>query len=396
MRVLAVSAVAAGYAHTCALLTTGAVRCWGAGFYGQLGYGNFNHVGDDETPASVGDVAVGGLVKQIAAGVFHTCGLLTTGAVRCWGYGFYGQLGYGSTRSIGGNETPASAGDVAVGGTVQQIATGGYYTCALLTTGAVRCWGHGGAGELGYGNFNHIGDDETPASAGDIAVGGTVQQIVAGLGGHTCALLTTGAVRCWGLGDDGQLGYGNTNAIGDDETPASAGDVAVGGPVRQIVAGGYHTCALLATGAVRCWGADSYGQLGYGNTNTIGGNETPASVGDVVVGGTVQQIAAGAYHTCALLTTGVVRCWGLGGEGQLGYGNTNTIGDNETPASVGDVAVGGPVQQLTAGLYHTCALLATGAVRCWGGGFDGELGYGNTNNIGDNETPASVGDVPIF
>ena len=240
-----------------------------------------------------------------------------------------------------------SAGDSAADDAVIIIplATGNAHTCALLDRGAVRCWGAGSFGRLGYGNTDDIGDDEIPASAGYVDVGGTVTQIAAG-SAYTCALLDTGAVRCWGPGDFGLLGYGNTDDIGDDETPASAGDVKVGGTVTQIAAGGAHTCALLDTGAVRCWGAGVSGRLGYGNTDDIGDDEPPAEAGDVDVGGTVTQIAAVNNHTCALLDTGAVRCWGLGGLGKLGYGNTDNIGDDETPASAGDVDVGGIVGPL--------------------------------------------------
>jgi hypothetical protein len=147
-----------------------------------------------------------------------------------------------------------------------------------------------------------------------------------------------GAVRCWGRGGSGELGYGNTNKIGDNEAPASAGDVNVGGVVVQVAAGEDHTCARLSTGAVRCWGNNGTGQLGYGNTATIGDNEAPASAGDVNVGGAVAQLALGGEHVCALLTDGAVRCWGNNGTGQLGYGNISNVGDNETPASVGDVS----------------------------------------------------------
>ncbi len=164
----------------------------------------------------------------------------------------------------------------------------------------------------------------------------------------------------------------------------------------QIAAGDSHTCALLNTGAIRCWGFGNYGRLGYGNTNKIGDNETPASAGDVTVGGKVTQIDTGPDHTCVLLDTGAVRCWGAGSGGQLGYGNTNNIGDDETPASAGDVNVGGKVTQTVAGQAHSCALLDTGAVRCWGAGGYGALGYSNKNDIGDNETPASAGDVPVL
>jgi alpha-tubulin suppressor-like RCC1 family protein len=101
-------------------------------------------------------------------------------------------------------------------------------------------------------------------------------------GGHACAILANGAVRCWGFGADGRLGYGNPSNIGDDETPASVGDVPVGGATIQL-SGFSHTCALLDTGKIRCWGFNDFGQLGYGNTEELGDDETAASAGDVPV-----------------------------------------------------------------------------------------------------------------
>ena len=140
--------------------------------------------------------------------------------------------------------------------------------------------------------------------------------------------LDNGRVRCWGANISGQLGYGHRNNVGDDESPASAGNVNVGGTVTvtQIAAGDQHTCALLDTGNVRCWGANISGQLGYGHRNNVGDDESPASIGNVNVGGRVMQIAVGltiSQHTCALLDTGNVRCWGANSRGQLGYGHTN-------------------------------------------------------------------------
>src|SRR5690606_19420763 len=88
----------------------------------------------------------------------------------------------------------------------------------------------------------------------------------------------------------------------------------------QVAAGGSHTCALLTDGNVRCWGAGASGRLGYGNTSSVGDMNTPASAGNVDVGGTVTQIATGFTHTCAVLTNGNVRCWGSGENGRLGYG----------------------------------------------------------------------------
>jgi alpha-tubulin suppressor-like RCC1 family protein len=392
---LHVMSLSLGFHHTCSLLSDGSVRCWGHGDYGQLGSGNETHIGDDELPSSVGGIDIGAKVIQLSVGGYHSCALLEGGTVRCWGASLSGQLGYASTAEVGDDETPASAGDVYVGGTVTSIAAGPYHTCAVLEGGKARCWGYGDVGELGYGNPETVGDDETPASVGDVDVGGPVKSLALGMF-HTCALLETGKVRCWGQGVSGQLGYGNKNNVGDNEAPASAGDVDVGGTVTAIAAGYWHTCALLEGGAVRCWGEAMYGELGYGNGTAIGDNEKPASAGDVPVGAAVVRLDANGLHSCAVLEGQNARCWGYGWAGELGYANVNHVGVANTPAEVGDIEMGGAVERMALGGYHTCALLQGGGVRCFGSANFGQLGYGSTNDIGDDETPASAGEVSIF
>jgi alpha-tubulin suppressor-like RCC1 family protein len=280
-------------------------------------------------------------------------------------------------------------GNVNLGGKAVQIAAGEQHTCAILEGGAIRCWGLGATGRLGYGNSRNVGDDETPATMGDIELGGKAVGLALGAY-HSCALLDNGAVRCWGFGLYGQLGYGQSTTIGDDETPASAGNVNIGGTARQIAAGAYHTCALLDSGAVRCWGYGIYGALGYGNTETIGNDETPASAGSVQLGGSAIAIAAGGHHTCAIMTSGAARCWGYGLHGVPGYSSVQTIGDNETPASAGDLTIGAAVTHLACGTSHSCAVSSDG-VRCWGEGSLGRLGRATIDDIGDNETPAAGG-----
>ena len=306
-----------------------------------------------------------------------------------------------------------------------QIATGSSHSCAVVAA-AVRCWGYGGDAQLGYGDRESIGDDETPDAAGPVALGPgpTVKAISAGTV-HTCALLDNGTVRCWGFGADGRLGYGNTNTIGDDEAPASAGRVFLGEEAgvpltaTAISAGNGHTCALLVNGAVRCWGFNLDGRLGLGHTNTIGDNELPGSVAPVNLGAgrTAKAISAGGFHTCALLDDDTVRCWGFGGNGRLGYGNTRNIGrepprpgdPDATPPilPVESVENAGPVflgtaggvpltaKAISAGYGHTCAVLSNDTVRCWGFNGSGRLGYGNTSSVGDDELPGSVAPVDL-
>lgn len=280
---------------------------------------------------------------------------------------------------------------------VSEIAAGAgsSHSCALMSTGEVRCWGSNLMGQLGHGNTSNIGDNETAASARPVDAGGRVVKLALG-SIHSCALFDTGEVRCWGSNSSGQLGQGNTATIGDNESPASAGTIDVGGTVVDLAAGFNHSCALLDTGDVRCWGINNTGQLGYGNTSSIGDNEHPADVGTVALGGTAIQIAAGGSHTCALLSDARLRCWGQNNNGQLGYGNTIRIGDNELPTAVGPVDIGGAIARISLGINHTCALRKAGGVHCWGQNNFGQLGYGHLSNIGDNEPLAPVGKVPVF
>jgi alpha-tubulin suppressor-like RCC1 family protein len=390
--------------HTCAVLDGGSVRCWGFGGGGRLGYGNQSSIGDDETPGSVGpvDLGAGRKAEAIGAGAFHTCARLDDSSVRCWGFGGEGRLGYGNERSVGDDETPGSVGPVDLGAGAAAISAGGGHTCAVLDGGDVRCWGFGNDGRLGYGNGNDIGDNETPASVGpvDLGAGRTATAISAGQN-HTCALLNGGDVRCWGFGGQGRLGYASESTIGNDETPGAVGpvDLGAGRTAKAISAGDAHTCALLDGGDVRCWGFGGNGRLGYGNERVIGDDETPGAVGpvDLGAGRTAKAISAGDAHTCALLDDNSVRCWGFGKQGRLGYANTNDIGDDETPGSAGpvDLGPGRTAVATSAGGRHTCARLDDGSVRCWGTGFTGRLGYCNEKDIGDDETPGSAGPVNL-
>ena len=404
----------AGGSHTCAIVD-GRVYCWGLGFSGQLGYGNTANVGDDEAAGASGavDLGAGRTATAISAGDFHTCALLDDGSVRCWGFGANGRLGYGNTQTIGDDETPASAGAVNLGGQATAISAGGSHTCAVLVGGSVRCWGFGPDGRLGYATEDPttfisqtVGDDEAPASVAPVDLGGPATAISVG-GEHTCAVLVGGSVRCWGDqggfaggdGGDGRLGYANGEFVGDNETPASVGPVNVGGTVTAISAGDWHTCAVLTGGSVRCWGLGRPGgRIGYPANlgRGVGDDEVPASVGpvDLGAGRTATAISAG-NHSCARLDNGTLRCWGPGGAGRLGYGNTEDVGDNESPGSVGPVNVGGTVAAVSAGGTHTCARLDDASLRCWGEGTYGRLGYASERDIGDDEVPAAAGPVDL-
>jgi len=389
--------VAAGLEHTCVVAEARRVRCWGSGAHGKLGHGDDVDIGDDELPYEAGDLDLGGFgpIAQLVGHEGHTCALNTRGKVRCWGYG--PVLGIAADSSIGDDEPPSLAATVDLGSPAVQLAANALRTCALLVDGTLRCWGDNSGGELGYGHSDTIGDDESPAKAGPVPLG-ALATVIGGGGDHFCAVTEAGDVRCWGQNNDGQLGQGHTEPIGDDETPAANSPVDLGGAaVVQLALGGAHTCALTDDSHVRCWGLNKYGQLGLGHTADIGDDEPPSTAAPVHVDEArhVVQIAAGAVHTCAVLDDGGVKCWGYGFQGQLGYGNGDSIGDDESPSDMPDVDVGGAVVQLAMGT-HTCALLSTGRLRCWGLAGFGQLGYGSQADVGLQDVPADAGDVLVF
>ncbi len=389
-----------GVGHTCVVFDSGAAKCWGAGWSGSLGQGNVVAIGDDETPAAIDPIDVGDGVTALDGGSAFTCAVTTSEDVRCWGDNDFGQLALGNTSDIGDDELPSAVGPATLAlGSVVHVSTGDRNACATYDSGDVACWGPSGFGEHGYGSYETIGDDEAVSTAGFVSIGGPVVQTAVG-SGHACGLLESQEVVCWGYNSDGRLGYGFVSlGIGDDELPSSAGPVDVGGFVDAITAGDSHTCALF-TGFVRCWGSNGRGQLGYPSTSYIGDDDTPIAFGPVDIEFPITtptvQIVAGSQHTCALLADGRVRCWGANTVGQLGYGNTDDVGDDELPSEIGDVDVGGTVTRLAAGGDRTCALFDTGGVRCWGSGFGGLLGYGDTATIGDDEPPSAVGELDLF
>jgi len=352
--------VAAGTYNTCALLTTGGIKCWGDNGYGQLGNGTTT---SSTTPVDVTGLTSG--VTAISTGGEHTCALLTTGGIKCWGYNISGQLGNGTSD---GSTTPVNVTGLTSG--VTAISTGGEHTCALLTTGGIKCWGRNGNGQLGNGTSD---GSTTPVDVTGLTSG--VTAISAG-GGHTCALLTTGGIKCWGRNGNGQLGNGTRI---DSTTPVNVSGLTSG--VTSIASGDNHSCALLTTGGIKCWGYNGYGKLGNGTGVTTSGNlysTTPVDVTGLTSG--VTAISTGGEHTCALLTTGGIKCWGRNQYQQLGNG---VSGFSVSPV---DVTVTSGVTAISTGLYHTCAVLTTGGIKCWGWNAYGQLGDG----ANDSNTPINV------
>ncbi len=223
-----------------------------------------------------------------------------------------------------------------------------------------------------------------------------VKKLAAG-GFHTCALLLEGNLKCWGQNTRGQLGLGHTNNIGDDELPSSLSTLSLGAEVKDVSAGAFHTCVILENGVVKCWGQNDKGQLGLGHTDTIGDDEDVSNLASVPLKDKAVKIYSGYSYNCALLENKNIQCWGENAFGQLGLGHTNAIGDDESVSTIGYVSVGGPVVQMDISTisFHSCALLQNGDLRCWGRNDSGQLGLGNPDHVGDDELPSSVSPVPF-
>ena len=342
-----VKSISAGQLHTCAVTKLDGVKCWGNNAVGQLG--------DDTKLTRTIPVDVYGLtsgVLSMSAGGLHTCAVTKTAGVRCWGINSNGQLGNGSmTQSL----TP-----VLVTGTdtapLSNIASGRAHTCAMTSASGVKCWGWNGYGQLGEST---LVDRTTPTAVFGLASG--VASIEAGAI-HTCAVLNTGGVQCWGDNGSGQIGNGGNPSL-EVMKPANVTSLSSG--VLSVSAGDAHTCAVTAS-AVKCWGSNDKGQLGNGSTAT---SVTPVTVS--VLSSGVKSVSAGGTQTCAITAANGAMCWGNNANGQLGNGSTAT---SSIPVDVTGLAVS--VSSISAGTDHTCAVTTEGATKCWGNNGNSRLGDG--------------------
>jgi alpha-tubulin suppressor-like RCC1 family protein len=351
-----------GVGFACALTSAGGVKCWGGNNEGQLGDGSGQ---DSKVPVDVAGLTSG--VTAIAAGFNHACALTSAGGVKCWGGNEQGQLGNGSTRT----DPTGRVGPGGVGGTpvdvsgltsgVTAISAGADFTCAVTSSGGVKCWGYNSDGQVGTGKVDRL----KPAVLAPVDVSGLASGVSAIASGanHTC-VLKSGGVWCWGQGGLGRLDARADYHLG--YVPGAVDGLASG--VTGISAGGMSdgsgdTCAIAAGGA-KCWGDSRYGSLGNGsNTDSV----TPVDVTGLTSG--VSAIAVGDTSVCAITTAGGVTCWGNNGYGQLGNGNQ--AGGPATWVPVGVSALTSGVRALASSGEVTCALMTSGSVKCWGIGYEG-------------------------
>ncbi len=343
------TSVHAGYAHTCALVKSGAAYCWGDNNFGQIGNG--------ATVGSAAPLAVGGGISFTAIGMAsgETCGIAASGKLYCWGLtSAANELGQGPTTS---SATPVLFSNPL---TFAAVTDGSLHMCALTATGAAYCWGdneYGVFGDSGYVSSlaprpSGLGLSFTSLSAGAF---------------DTCGLTTGNAAYCWGNNYTMELGDGSST---ERLTPTAV----VGGFAFTVLrAGIQYTCGLTTSGAAYCWG--NYGTAAY-TANGVAGSATPAALPGGLTFTTldVSRGSGADTHACALVAGGAAWCWGSNRRGQLGNGTT------VNSAAPVPVSGGLTFTALTTGSAHTCGLTPSGTLYCWGDNNLGQLGNGLLDN----------------
>jgi alpha-tubulin suppressor-like RCC1 family protein len=402
----------AGHSHTCGLKNTGQAFCWGMGNNGKRGAGGAI---DRLTPVPV-PLPSGVQFTELALGESHTCALGNDSKAYCWGQGWAGKLGDGTTTD---RQTPAPV--IMPGGTLfSGITSSGHHTCAMGNDGYAYCWGRNPSGQLGTGNFVN---QDRPTQVNNPA-GVTFAQISAG-DTHTCAIGNDQKTWCWGMGQNGAIGNGST---ADQPNPVPV-DVPSGVIFLELAGGGGHSCATGNDNKIYCWGLNNNAQLGNGNnTNqlrpvqvnapglshmslTLNSNRsctmgqdnrpwcwgwvngmeqrTPVST-DAPSGTSFYSVTAGANHACSLANPyNNAYCWGTGANGRLGNHQT---ADQHSPVEVGAAQAppgpsGTPLTQVSVGNSHMCGIDQTAKAYCWGLNQQGQLGDGTTTI---RQTPTAV------
>jgi alpha-tubulin suppressor-like RCC1 family protein len=403
------TSIACGYDHACAVLKSGMIKCWSAvrPFYVvALGYGDTTFYGPDSGDSlPTISLGTGRIVTQIAASIDHTCVILDTGGdskgdVKCLGSNQYGQLGLQHRATIG--DDPTELGDflptLAFGTDkkVVQISTNGGFNCALLNDGDIKCWGYGFIlSTASLGAFPNTMGDNLPTLP--LFYKKAVISSIAAGNRHTCAILDDVDIKCVGSNTDGVLGVPLVAHAG--QSPFESGDfipvvdlgLNIGFSYKMIAVGPLNTCVVFDTiGGLKCFGSSLSGVNGRGNVGNpafdvkLMGQSLPFI--PLGTGKKVLSVGIGQDHVCALLDDHMVKCWGNGYFGETGQGNTKNWGLNLT--NMGDSL---PVVQLgtnrfvnilSVGYYHSCVLLDNFKIKCWGLN-GGRLGYGDAMNRGD-------------
>ncbi|MEE2835288.1 MAG: right-handed parallel beta-helix repeat-containing protein, partial [Myxococcota bacterium] len=359
--------LAGGNNFLCTVSFIGRVTCRGDNEYGAV------DPGQRYTPEAFvrrNDLPSG--VLQVAAGAKAGCVRTAGGQVSCWGGG---QLGRNQRAR---NGQPAGLvqrfeGDELVSLTdVRDLAMGGDMACAVHNDGSIACWGEGSLGdgypvEQEHTTAQRIVHGDQLIPSGETSAIEDARQVAVGAD-YACYLTATGTVKCWGQGERSQLGQ-PINGTLNHAIPVAPELVA---DIEFVRAGKAHACALKSVqGGMNqaiCWGANDKRQANPTSPSRV----TEPVVIEGLIG--VKELALGNDHTCALLNSGRIKCWGGNGEGQVGIGDAGM-----TPVNTPTLVQAGEQQPFTgqSALFgfgqNNCSLGRNGTLSCWGAMFEASL-----------------------
>ena len=367
-------AVQLGENHSCAIMddiATNKVKiidCWGRNNKGQLG--DRISTSDRDTPRRVKGFGSDESTETLEVGMYNGCVIIkdiditdgtdNNGYLTCWGKNDFGQTGTGQTVTELNEARQVILG---AGRTAVSVKIGPNNICVILDNNALKCWGKNNFGQVGVGNTsNH----STPKS---IDFGSEQTDEIAVGGGHSCAVLTNGDLKCWGDRQYGKLGIGGT----------SPQEVASIKKPKSVKSGEEHSCAILQDNTLWCWGNNDRGRVGVSQ-----GTDTTIPKEVSLLGGEIKTIVVGMYNTCAILKGSELECWGRNHAGQVGAGDTD---DHYTPQRV-DLGSGRTARTVRIGLFNMCAILDDNSLKCWGDNQYGQVGDGNTGT--DQNTPQLI------
>jgi alpha-tubulin suppressor-like RCC1 family protein len=357
------ASITSGFFHSCALDSDGRAWCWGDNLYHQTGQTATGVPCDQVSTCIMSPAPVETNLRfaSISAGVTNTCALTADGSAWCWGGG------YNSGRGMLGDGTLSqSAQPVAVSGGLRfkSISAGGILTCGLSVDDRAYCWGSG--------RYLGNGDWDDALSPREVAGGYRFISVAAGTS-HACGVSVDHAMYCWGDNTQGELGNGQLGSILNTDKGVAIVPVRVSGQLsfQSVAGGGGHTCAMTSTGSAACWGDDHVGEVGNGQPgpNVL----TPSIVSSPI---SFRFVSAGTVHTCAVDQEGVVQCWGGNWFGGLGDGTSTAANTGSERGIPKPIVSTQRFTQVAPGGSHTCALATDGRVWCWGDKARGQLGNG--------------------
>jgi alpha-tubulin suppressor-like RCC1 family protein len=355
--------IASGNYHSCGLTSEGVAYCWGSDLYGQLGFGAGQTSSDLPTAVDTSAIVGETVFVALAAGGYHTCGITSQGAVYCWGYDEYGQLGNGTDNSDAQLPTAVDVSPIAGDTAFVKISAGRRHTCGITAEGVAYCWGE----DYGLGN-GAAGSSDVPTAVDVTAfTGETTWRYIAGGLYHSCAIRVDGAAYCWGGETEGALGNGES--LSSSEIPSAVDTSTMLGSTvfREIHSGFDASCGVAGDGQGYCWGSDFLG-LG-GNGASTGETQSPFLIDTSNISGSTLfgAIADSTLHACGTTAAGVAYCWGSDTDGTLGDGTPDE--DQQSPSRVDTSTMSGEplFVQVTAEWHATWGLSAENALYTWGG-----------------------------